>query len=595
MGISNFFSYFFNKNKNHTEEENKFIIEATTNFSVNKLYIDFTNIIYDVIADNPDIVKIQNKIEQEKLLIDKIIERLSEIFGLYPNAEKLIYFECIPMVSKMKEQFTRRLYRKIDDSIDKQIQKILDLNLVLFDYSKISFNSEFINNISRSIKSNFSDCIVYDFINNEIGEAEHRIINDIYVNQDNLRCQDIIIYSPDADVFLLGNILTNKFRKNGKKIIVNTLRRSDKLIDNKRKFYKIDSLKFTDYISRDLNKDKDQLRSIDDLFFLLNLIGDDFLPALENLTIYNLDDIISSLNDLDDEEYLLEIENDEYKINKNVLLKIFMNEKFNSVQYKNKVYLSNVNEKDINDKNFSEIIYEFIMSNFRKGIFLPQNFINDQQNKVKNTVKELTTPKINKNGKKYYQLNKLSLTNIRDDIYKIFLNEPIPGQIKYLTLIDNQIKRNKIYSNDELINYLEGLNFILDLYFNTPGKVKNNYWYYKYNDSPSIYSLICWLKVNNLPNYNNNNITTYFNEDQYKRYLNTLVDDNLKVIFKNGEPNYFKMLNSNGSLYFDCYEKKYLNKCHFRESFFIDPFEFICKDKYLKYKSKYLNLKKMLK
>ena len=141
-----------------------------------------------------------------------------------------------------------------------------------------------------------------------IGEAEHRIIRHIFLQSKYYKNNETIaIISPDADVFLLGAILTNRLSTENKKITVNVLRKNDKAFNGERGFQYIFCDKFIDYIiSLVKMQGKQAKRVFIDISFLMNIIGDDFLPCLKNFVIEKLPEMIEAYNSLPQNKYILQ-------------------------------------------------------------------------------------------------------------------------------------------------------------------------------------------------------------------------------------------------------------------------------------------------
>ena len=190
-----------------------------------------------------------------------------------------------------------------------------------------------------------------------------------------------------------------------------------------------------------------------------------------------------------------------------------------------------------------------------------------------------------------------------------------------LTYIDNQNHSN-IISDEILQNYLEGYTFILDLYFNLNGKTNNNFWYYKYDKHPSFQNIRNYLYkiINGTINYirydeNLNNNIPYFNYGEYREYLKEQITKNINKIKLKLNKSINELIvyedlycPNKGNIIFDCKDKIYLNKCILKSDNanigFKNPIEWINNKrntniiggkfyiKYLKYKKKYLELKK---
>jgi hypothetical protein len=139
---------------------------------------------------------------------------------------------------------------------------------------------------------------------------------------------------------------------------------------------------------------------------------------------------------------------------------------------------------------------------------------------------------------------------------------------------------------DILKKYCEGCDFILDLYFNN--NIKNYYWYYPYEKSPRCNEISKYINDNiadirNVFDYTNKTPShslkprstsyRYFSRDQYKEYINLLLERTLssikeKINEKRRETgNYEYIENEEAFIYehvdtiYECINKKFFNKC----------------------------------
>lgn len=618
MGIQGFFGYFFNENKK-LKDDKKFIYKKSIDEKVSRLYVDFINIVHDILGENKELDNGEDS--SDILIIKKVIERLKIIFDHYPNSKKLIFFECIPTVAKIREQYSRRIFKKIQNDIELDLKEKLKCPIESrFDQNKFSIDSQFILKIIENIKIYFREIIdeieIFDYKigSNEIGEAEHRIINHIFTNKF-INNDKFVIYSPDADVFLLSTILTNKLSTTNKNITINTMRRSDDIMN--REFYFIDTEKYINFIVNKVDSVKNKKDLINDTTYIFNLLGDDFIPIFDKFKNLHSSEIFpiifKLLKDMNFEIILMENSTGNYHINKTNLLIFFEN--LNN-------YLTN-NVGDVNNKNnrnftykyilefdekikLNKLVYNILSDAFSKGYYFYEKSSKSNSNNF--FINNLNFEKnFNNTNSKFLVYN--TIKKLEKEYYEITINNSYKS-VSMLE-IDNKNnrynlnkKQNITYDEDKLINYFQGYQFVLDLYYNTPGLVLNNFWYYQYNDSPSLDHVIKWLKANQIPNYiNENSKIKYFTANEYKKFLLKLVENNYQKLLKKINQN--KIMYDNlilikefpSNMIFDCFEKKYINKCEIRNQEFINPIDYIRKrnfkyyKKYSKYKKKYLKLK----
>ena len=599
MGIQNFFGYFFSES-NLLKPNKKFIIEETVDTTVKKFYVDFVSIIHDILAENRNID--DGTDEADNLIIQKVINRLATLFNFYPNAKKLIFFECVPTVAKIKEQFSRRIFRKIQNDIEIDLKQRLKCEIIpRFDQMKFSIDSDFLKQVVIAIKENFdnNDVEVFPYSDNKIGEAEHGIIH--HIANTKFENNDVFsLYSPDADCYLLSTILTNILSSSDKKLTVNTLRRSDDIPD--RLFYKIDTLKYIDFLLEKIDCDKSQHDIINYITYIFNLLGDDFLFVFDKFKTSHARDIFPiifrALKNLGTDCILEPIgENNKLVVNKHNLLRVF--EELQHYENKNKNfkrtyrYILPLGEQVQHNK----LVFMVLQDAFQKGYYFYEKASKSNHN-------NFSVTKLNYNKKFTNTTSKFLVYNLNAEKkqYEITISK------SYKTVpmleIDKKKSDESIESDEMILNYFEGFEFILDLYYNTIGTVKNNFWYYRYNKSPSIASTINWLQTNDMPSYEKqDNPTRYFTGTQYKKFLQKLIDVNYsKILGTNKLISYDSLVIAGEhpiNKIFDCFEKKYINKCEIKNEQFFDPIEFVKKHvggdfykKYKKYKKKYRMLKK---
>ena len=270
------------------------------------------------IDNNFNEAKINNiKIELEKqinhLIQDSTMKYVSNIIKTAIVKLDTIYIaiDGVPSIAKMIEQKKRRfmgklmeiielkLVEKYKQELSSQKTKMGFPNRYLFEKYKIRWTSshispgtKFMIDFSKNLKSadyinQFINPRKYIFSNfTSVGEGEKKILNYII---DKYPSEDVMIYSPDADVILLSMLLPNKNvyvirhdDRTGKllSVDINSLRR--KLYDLFKLYYK----------GSKVNKIENYIR---DLILLLTFFGDDFVPKIESYGVkFHLIDLISA-------------------------------------------------------------------------------------------------------------------------------------------------------------------------------------------------------------------------------------------------------------------------------------------------------------
>lgn len=624
MGIQGFFNNFKKQSDKNTQ---KFIVPATIEPDITRLYVDFISIIFDLIIDYPDQLNNRNDGIQE-ILLEHINSRLDIISNFYQNATVYVYFEAIPTVAKTIEQFARRLYRKILSDVKEDLKQRLLLNFQEFDFGLISFNSPFLNVIAERIEEHFKTIgrpihvDKFNPITNNIGEAEHRIINHIATNLDTTD-NKFVIYSPDADVFILSTLLTNNLTITGRNVIVNTLRRSEPIVNIQtgvvtREYFSIKSNIFVNYLIEKIKgTNKNRKRLVADVLFMFNILGDDFIPLFKNFSIQEVDLLYLGYSRLPVDVYILDYNETENKftINKSNLLRFFQIPEISSIdiiQNRIRYYGASALEKPnsyFDTYFYNRIVYDYLIKCFEDGLYIDEidhiksKELTDNLRKRRPTHPEMKVQKVPPNTNNFgltflrrtvppsydiryddsqiYNQNStylLKITNTPFNTKKIELNGENYTDTNLLKLENLPSGAHPIDTNLMIINYLEGYQFILDMYFNLYGVVQNNFWYYKYSNTPKIVQLIEWLSINELPDYVVSTNPPYFTGEEYLSYLNNLVTLNHKIAIESinkhldnledkrrvtrVEYDDLILLKGRGiNIVFDCKNKKYLNKC----------------------------------
>lgn len=443
------------------------------------------------------------------IFIDKLVKIFANLDFIY------ISIDGVPSKAKMIEQKKRSNMAEFDSNVKKLI---LEKNKKTLDKTIKNFNKyEYLKNKIKWSKSNIkpgtsfmmllekeldkysknSKIEVYlDGYSNK-GEAEKKIVN--YINdEDNEIKGNVTIFSPDADMILLALILKNK--NINRSIIRINIEKTD--ISNV-----IFDIIDIEYLERSIlsffknNKFKESI--INDLTFIFTFFGDDFLPKMESINVKNDIELILNLYKIlvNRNSFILEKKNNEMTINfKNFvfLLKIFSdNEKemlknvYLSKKYKNYNYLI----KHINEKLNNNIYKKVDQSN----IF---EFIDDYNNKKKNMPKlsdevislvkystKIEDQKIDLDIMDDYDIEMYKYEYMLDE-YRYILNKDYYiklGNPKYEHNESKTLYYKDFFSNEKINDickiYLDGLQWILDYYFND---VTYQRWFYIFNKSPLI-------------------------------------------------------------------------------------------------------------
>lgn len=565
------------------------------NIEHNFFFIDFNSIIHTTSQKFINNLNNSKKIVEniEDAIIKLCVEEINLLIKTFSKSKlDLLYIaiDGVPSMGKMIEQKKRRYmntiineYKKIlKEKYKNELKKSLlpnkmnryDYKEISFDKNKISPGTEFMIKLTKVFKKskfNTKKYILSSF--DEIGEGEKKILD--YILQNNL--DNCLIYSPDADMILLLCLLKNTN--------INILRHNQQTStpeDNIYDLINIDLFKqnLYSYIDFDLDKDK----FIKDIVFLASMFGNDFIPKIESIDVENnfqqlLDiylDIYKSVNNylvLFDKKYILNsnffvsflkkyLEYEQFNINEK-----YMNDTYRfyrkfkniySLEYEN---INNTNFDDIN-RQFNEKLDDFIKNpmNYKKDhIFINQikqiiqpNIIDTNLDNTTFFKKLSNIMKTNNKIFKRYKWEKFTFTsNIpfhRNRINSMIKNGYNTNYDKelyiFINILDKYDKmfRKKIkynITNDMIINYIEGILWTFNYYFNKTNNV--SYWYYRYKDSVFVSDIYLHIYknpnslkdiYNNLKKYNVTDLNKYFTPKKQLEFISPK-DDIIQKILSN--------------------------------------------------------------
>lgn len=586
------------------------------NYIINTHYIYF-NILYNVdelkkminMNNFDDILNLNFNDEQIicDTLINYIVNYTQELsINLVSNkyedkySRTYIFFDGIPSLAKIKEQIGRRLYPTINkyiinDYLNKKKLKNIDIDisekeirtkLLMQNPPAIGINSYTTNNIRYKL-SNIKDPNLGKFnINNKnnYGEAEHQMM--LYIKQKEIfKNSNILLSSPDADLIILAlinnqnNITIDIINDHQILIFENGNKYEYKNINNniispfRREYYYVDILKVKKFLKIYNNT------SLNDICFILLLLGDDFLPIIPSIDVNSINDMINIYNKLN-----IQIINNNKTINYHNF-QLYIYNLYKIVEKNDNIILSdsdNINECIENyEFNHHQKYYgeTYIMNKYnRKFVFEKYRKVTDELYKMQDLYK--IHPDNN-------------ILNIDIDTFNdlFYLSEGIWYYNNKCYNLFRKKKHTEFSTNQKIINYLEGCNFILDLYFNH--RIRNIKWIYNYETSPKLKEISDFLfKINKMNKinlhknfgliYDNNTITFpifkkndnfYFDINKYNLFLNKMKHNiYINILYNLG---YSKEennddINKNMQKYitydnvdkiYDCTNQSYINRC----------------------------------
>lgn len=501
------------------------------NNNCNQLFIDFNAIIHFCSNNLKQSLKLDKKIIDNDKFEDKLInlvcintQNIIEQFNSDDLNLVYIAIDGVVPFAKIMQQKKRRF-----NSIHTQMRKTEDLQKIniepfLIEAIENEWNS---NNISPQtlfmqklekklwkflmntykLKENIkNDFDIHLSTSAEYGEGEHKIYEYIKHNQvikaPNEPKNNIYIHGLDADLILLSmiNLYTNNI------YLIRQLSDIDHI-----ELFNINDFKssLSSYLKSKINNTQiqeifDEQLLIYNYAFICVFLGNDFLPHLSYISLDNngLDILLKVMIDLIN-NHCDNLNNDDNinidNINNNSLLLIY--DKANNKYILNNWLFNILLEKlsKIEDKEFKNYNDKFLKLK-----------INDKN--IQNIHPNMSMEQF----EKYYQF--LAIIEKKNISLFSTLNS---WRINYYNIL---FPNETTYNIQQKVchNYIEGLIWYIDYYFNQ--SLQTNGWFYYYNYSPTILDLYFHSSLN--INYNN-----IFNNHSYKSYELTKDDSLIQLIY----------------------------------------------------------------
>ncbi len=529
------------------EDESDDEEEDKSDKDIKRIYIDIQFVHGVIMEKNPELnltncnydILIKLTINEIKTMIKRITEKT--------NCKILIFFESVPSVAKLQKNIQRKTKKIIRRKVEKELKTRLLIENgtkeegldssetdTTFGVKHTYFNSEYTKYLIEAIEnSDFEDVEIHSYNkddkDNNKGEGEHRILNHIKKNISPENKNEIFyICTSDSDVILISVLLTNMLKHN---ITVNAnIRKKNsngKWIDIN--FFSKKFIKYAKTLVTVMNK-KSIHDIINDLIFCLNLFGNDFIPGIYKLIEGNneFENIIKTICRIDGNIINYDEKKLHHTINKTRLytfIEKFSNENTNIKKEYYNLLVINDYKGDIKEDR-KHLCYETICKQLDYGTYI-------YNSESKTNTKHMDIEK-NRCGR----MIRINMFNIREyDGKKIVtkLNQSFYSKSKMYEY-DNEHLEEDITSEtiiSRATRYLEGLDFMVSLYFNSNTTIKTNYfWYYEYYKAPTVYELLL-LGGTTIPSHNpKNEDIEYFDDIEYLKYIKKSVYFNIKNTVK---------------------------------------------------------------
>lgn len=562
MGIEQF--YFAIKKKFSEIEMNKYNFNITDVSFEQKLEssslvcIDFNAIIHTISSEvifklNSELLNQLNDFSEDKIIqakkwkesqksindiiIDTIITYLDDLISKMTCAKEIyIAFDGIPELNKCVEQKHRKSANFVIENMDRIIwdefnkfkkidgkYKIYSNLKFGFDKSNISAHTDFMKSFCDKLYIYYDDNpkIVFSGIE-EYGEGEKKIIHYIH-NKSNVQNGDnIFIFSPDADVILLGLLLIHHFFKKNTNIQVYVKNRDVIDINN----LALNLAKLVDN-NITINEQNKIMKITKDFVFLFTFFGNDFIPKIISLSnvFTNIDLLAKAYNTI--ENNVIIFKDNKYQIDVDKLVKL--------------LELLVLEEQGLFDKYVKnknrETKFRFNLSYYNCGKYICDNtyyfyfFNKSVENKYINPQELMDLIEEDKSDE---NMAKLKIIAFSSEYFTQYDYENIA--FKYNKSAWKFITNDYNYDStiddtfDELFvkDYIMGLAWVVDWYYNRMFENNNKIstWFNKHTRAPFIKHILQYFKTSeikkiNLKNLNKNyvSVSNYFTKEEHKEYV----------------------------------------------------------------------------
>lgn len=266
MGVPAFY-------KNITKKFPKCIRESKDMGGNMKLFFDFNGLIHTIINNGTP-----EQLQNNKWIFQMIVEYFDYIMDFIKPVFTMVAIDGVCPRAKMCQQRVRRF---------KSAKERLDSNS--FDRNCISPGTPWMKDLCKFLENHFKSYNNLVFYGADVpGEGEHTIFKYIKEDEDCDENTRYIVYGLDADLIMLSFVAAKKSifllreRQSFDKNFV-----SDKVMFN---FLDIDELRFglVQYTTFEYGmKILDEQQYLDDFVFFTFLLGNDFVPHMNSLSIHN--------------------------------------------------------------------------------------------------------------------------------------------------------------------------------------------------------------------------------------------------------------------------------------------------------------------
>jgi len=447
MGVPGFFAWLLRKNK----ELMKKSITKKINilyFDANSLFHPQSFIVLDYIQKSIALKKLEHKMHK------RIINYIKYVISIVKPNEVYICVDGVAPLAKIVNQRRRRFKAVIEKQQKQQIKNkhhIITYNE--WSNSAISPGTSYMIELDRMIrkfvKKSTISCKYSSY--NEIGEGEHKIINDIRNQPDDMT---YAIYGMDADLIFLS-LVCNKEIYLIREDVNNIKTELINLTDINQPLFYVDITEVRNEIKRNMPVQKIKFNRVMDFVALCFLMGNDFVPSLPTtgIKIRGLDTLLTA--------YTYVINNTIYK------KQLVINGKLNLYLLRDILKFLTVNE--------DELLYYFISYKPRQNCPYTNNYERDVWN--------------------YENMRNMYV----NDVIRIKQGTPEEWKYRYYSYYSKTHGNQRKFMDMICNKYMEGLLWVLSYYQGVCGWR----WAYQFGCPPFASDLYEYLTNEKILYYNN--------------------------------------------------------------------------------------------
>lgn len=312
MGVPGFFAWLLHKYDD--------ILMEHVNDDIDIFYIDANCLFHPICLELVKEDKITDNEKLEEKMIDNIIDYINYLVDFVKPKHTFLAVDGVAPMAKINQQKKRRYKTMLETEMKNKIKmKYGIIKTQKWTNIAITPGTVFMRKLDKSLSEIYgkNDNITYSSYK-KCGEGEHKILEHIK-KQNDKKC---VIYGLDADLIFLS--LTNPHNT------IYLLREKNQIntttSDNNLTYVSMDITRksYVDQISRVIRNiqkydiELDEKKIINDFIFICYLLGNDFVPNLEEINIKNngIDTLISAYANifLNKKKYLLDVSEDRVKI-----------------------------------------------------------------------------------------------------------------------------------------------------------------------------------------------------------------------------------------------------------------------------------------